>query len=95
MASMFNPMQNNTALPPIPKIDSDEYNQASEEERPLLIEKAVNNDSFWGKFFEKLKDEGSYASLMDATKEVDTQIAELNKKRWDIIKEWAMDKKKD
>ena len=90
MATVFNPLQRNTVLPQIPEIDADKYSRASEEERATIIEEAMHNDPFWGKFLEKLKNEDSYISLMNATKEVDSQLAKLNKERWDIIKEWVI-----
>jgi len=89
MANVFNPMQDNTVLPKLPKVDVDKYNNASREEQSVIIQDAINNDSFWGKFFRKIKNKGTYQTLIDATKEIDSQIAELNNKRWDIIKKWV------
>lgn len=92
ITSVFNPLLDNVIVPPMPIIDSDIYNHASEDEKVIIIEKAVNEDPFWGRFFEKIKDKNSYKSLITATRDIDAQIIELNKKRWDIIKEWVMNK---
>lgn len=89
IASMFDPFHKDQIFPELPKIDAKDYENASEEERTEMIKNSLDNDPFWGKFFKKITNKDAEQSLREATKEIDTQIMELNKKRWEIMKDWA------
>lgn len=66
-----------------------EFPNASEEEKQYLLDNHIDPDGIMEKYIEKLKDPIETAKLNKKLAKIDERIAHWNKKRQDIVDEWA------